>query len=74
MKLERRIMTQTILTQEEKDAFEIVDKVLLDWQRAFFPQVEFQSLGTGEIFQIEELSRVRGILELLGNDTLFIKK
>lgn len=73
MKLERKTMTQTILTQEEKDAFEIVDKVLLDWQRAFFPQVEFQSLDTGEIFQIEELSRVRGILGLLGSDTVFVR-
>ena len=57
-----------------KDAFEIVDKVLLDWQRAFFPQIEFQSLDTGEIFQIEELSRVRGILDLLGSDTVFVRK
>lgn len=73
MKLERRTMTQTMLTLEEKNAFEIVDKVLFDWQRAFFPQVKFQSMDTGEIFQIEELSRVRGILELLGKDTVFVK-
>lgn len=73
MKLERKTMTQTILTQEERDAFEIVDKVLLDWQRAFFPQIQFHSIDTGEIFQIEELSRVRGILALLGTDTVFIK-
>lgn len=74
MKLERKTMTQTLLTQEEKDAFAIVDKVLSDWQKAFFPQIEFYSLETGEIFQIEELSRVRGILELLGQDTIFYRK
>ncbi len=73
MKLERRTMTQTNLTEEEKNAFEIVDKVLFDWQRAFFPQVSFQSMDTGEIFQIAELSRIRGVLEMLGKDTTFIK-
>ena len=54
MKLERKTITQTVLTQEEKNAFEIVDKVLLDWQKAFFPQVNFHSMDTGENFQIEE--------------------
>lgn len=75
MKLEKKTMIQTLLTQEEKDAFAIVDKVLSDWQKtAFFPQIEFYELETGEIFQIEELSRVRGILELLGKDTVFYRE
>lgn len=73
MKLERKTITQTNLTQEEKNAFKIVDKILLEWQMAFFPQVKFHSEDTGKTFQIEELSRVRGILELLGTDAVFVK-
>ena len=42
MKLERRIMTQTILTQEEKDAFEIAWDMFPEADSVYVSEVKSQ--------------------------------
>lgn len=53
------------LTEEEYDAIETVYGICLKLTRAFPTARDIQSISTGEIIILEELPRVRGILNAL---------
>ena len=59
------------LTPEEEMAFHTVDKVLRQLQDTYIPQAKFEAIGNGEIFEIEELSRVRGVIGTIFENTHF---
>lgn len=48
-----------------------VSDMLYQLQHKFGDYIELQDLDTGEILDIEELSRVRGILSMLANSKEF---
>lgn len=62
------------LTTEEEQAFRVVDKVLRQLQDTYIPQASFEAYDNGEIFQINELSRVRGVLSTVSENTHFYMK
>ena len=59
------------LTGEEEKAFHTVDRVLRQLQDTYIRQAKFEAIGNGEIFEIEELSRVRGVLGTIFENTHF---
>lgn len=59
------------LTAEEEKAFHTVDKVLRQLQDTYIPRAKFEAIGNSEIFEIEELSRVRGVLSTVFENTHF---
>lgn len=65
MRLERETIINLNLTQTEKQALALVDLMLLRFQEKFSDETKFQSAETGELFEVEELSRVRGILDMI---------
>ena len=62
------------LTTEEEKAFHTVDKVLEQLQDTYIPQASFEAYDNGEIFQINELARVRGLLSTVSENTHFYMK
>ena len=62
------------LTTEEEKAFHTVDRVLRQLQDTYIPQASFEAIGNGEIFEIAELSRVRGVLDTIFTNTHFHMK
>ena len=72
------IGTQTTLTihltTEEEKAFRVVDNVLRQLQDTYISKTSFEAYGNGEIFQINELSRVRGVLDVVSKNTHFYMK
>ena len=72
------IGTQTTLTihltAEEKKAFNVVDRVLQQLQDTYTSKTSFEAYGNSEIFQINELFRVRGVLETICGNTHFYMK
>ena len=62
------------LTTEEEKAFHTVDRVLRQLQDTYIPQASFEAIGNGEIFEIAELSRVRGVLSTVFTNTHFYMK
>ena len=62
------------LTTEEEKAFHTVDRVLRQLQDTYIPQASFEAIGNGEIFEIAELSRVRGVLDTVFTNTHFHMK
>ena len=71
MKMERQTTLAIFLTPEEEKAFHTVDKVLEQLQDTYIPQASFEAIGNGEIFEIAELSRVRGVIGTIFENTHF---
>ena len=71
MKMTRQTTLAIYLTPEEEIAFHTVDKVLRQLQDTYIPQAKFEAIGNGEIFEIEELSRVRGVIGTIFENTHF---
>ena len=59
------------LTTEEENAFHTVDRVLRQLQDTYIPQTSFEAIGNGELFNISELSRVRGVIGTIFENTHF---
>lgn len=74
MKMERQTTLAIFLTPEEEKAFHTVDKVLRQLQDTYIPQASFEAIGNGEIFNISELSRVRGVIGTIFENTHFRMK
>lgn len=74
MKMEEQTTLAIFLTPEEEKAFHTVDKVLRQLQDTYIPQASFEAIGNGEIFKIEELSRVRGVIGTIFENTHFRMK
>lgn len=71
MKMERQSTLAIYLTPEEEKAFHTVDKVLRQLQDTYIPQASFEAIGNGKIFEIGELSRVRGVISTIFENTHF---
>ena len=71
MTMETRTTLAIYLTTEEENAFHTVDRVLRQLQDKYIPQAQFEAIGNGEIFEIEELSRVRGVISTIFENTHF---
>lgn len=65
MKMTRETVVTIKVNVEEKFAIDVVDVILRNIQDAFHPGCSFENMETGEIFDVEELARVRGILGAL---------
>ena len=48
-----------------------VDEMLHQLQHKFGDYIQLQDLNTGEVLDIQELARVRGILSMLANSRVF---
>lgn len=69
--METRTTLAIYLTTEEEKAFHTVDKVLKQLQDTYIPQASLTAIGNGEMFEIAELSRVRGVLDTVFTNTHF---
>ena len=65
MKISQSVFTVHQLTLEEFQALELTEKVIEHIQDSYGSECVLGSPNDGEIIQIEELSRVRGILSFL---------
>lgn len=65
LRVEREQVFAVMLDIEEYQAIEKVDEVLEDLITRFGTENSLMSAETGEVFGIEELTRVRSILECL---------
>lgn len=74
MKMEEQTTLAIFLTSEEEKAFHTVDRVLRQLQDTYIPQASFEAIGNGEIFNISELSRVRGVIGTIFENTHFRMK
>ena len=74
MKMEEQTTLAIFLTPEEEKAFHTVDKVLRQLQDTYIPQASFEAIGNGELFNISELSRVRGVIGTIFENTHFRMK
>ena len=70
MKIEREIMVNLNLTNHERHALALVDVLLLRLQEKFTDDTKLQSPNSGELLEIEELSRVRGVLGMLHDNSV----
>ena len=71
MKMERQTTLAIFLTPEEEEAFHTVDKVLEQLQDTYISRASFEAIGNGEIFEIAELPRVRGVISTIFGNTHF---
>ena len=62
MKLEKYNVQVLTLTEKEREAFEIVDKIISTFQKNISENDDLCNELTGEIVGGKELMRVRGIL------------
>ena len=69
MRIERIINLN--FTTHEKHALALIDLRLAHLQNKFTDDTKLQSPDSGEVLVIEELSRVRGILGMLHDNTYF---
>ena len=65
MKMTKETVVTMKVNKEERVAIGMVDVLLRNIQDAFHPGCSFENMETGEIFDVEELARVRGILGTL---------
>lgn len=59
------------LNVKEREKLQEVDEMLYTLQIKFGSLIQLQDLNTGEVMDIEELARVRGILSMLANSRVF---
>ena len=71
MKMEKQTTLAICLTPEEEKAFRTVDRVLRQLQDTYIPQTSFEAIVNGELFNISELSRVRGVIGTIFENTHF---
>lgn len=71
MKMERQTTVSIFLTPEEEKAFHTVDRILKQLQDTYVSEAYFEAIGNDEIFVIEELSRVRGVIGTIFENTHF---
>jgi len=62
MRIEKHSYETIHLTREEKEAFELVDKILDKIYCRYFSNASLESQLTGECVEMREIPRVRGIL------------
>lgn len=62
MKINRETVVTMKPNKEERSAISVVDVILRNIQDAFRPDCSFENMETGEVFDMEEIARVRGIL------------
>ena len=74
MKMEEQTTLAIFLTPVEEKAFHTVDRVLRQLQDTYIPQTSFEAIGNGELFNISELSRVRGVIGTIFENTHFRMK
>ena len=73
MRIEREIMINLNLTHYERQALATIDALLLKMQTKFTDETKLQSVETGELLEIKELSRVRGVLGMI-RDNSFLRE
>ena len=71
MIMETQPILEISLTPEEEKAFFTVEKVLKQLQKTYILQTSFESVSDGTIFEIDELPRVRGVLDTIAKNTYF---
>ena len=62
MRIEKETIVAIRVNQEERMAISVVDVILRNIQDTFNSNCSFENMDTGEIFDVQELARVRGIL------------
>ena len=73
MRIEREIMINLNLTHYERQALATIDALLLKMQTKFTDETKLQSVETGELLEIKELSIVRGVLGMI-RDNSFLRE
>jgi hypothetical protein len=71
MKIERQTTISIFLTPEEEKAFHTVDRILKQLQDTYVSEACFEAIRSGELFEIEELPRVRGVIGTIFENTHF---
>ena len=71
MKIQNETIVTINLSTHEYDAFLLVDTILLQLQEEYRKSTKFEPVENGEIFQIEELSRIRGVLGTIADNRAF---
>lgn len=66
---ERKTVVTLYANETQRAAIKVVDDMLSLMQDVFSDDTVFASLTTGECLQVEELKRVRGILDLFAQDS-----
>jgi hypothetical protein len=61
----------TEFTLEQRNCFEVADRALATLQESLKTCATLTALETGEVIGIEELARVRGILDAFARTTYF---
>ena len=70
-RVRREKFVESGLSWIDRHQIQKVSDILHQLQHKFGDYIELQDLDTGEILDIEELSRVRGILSMLANSKEF---
>ena len=65
MKITQQVLTIHQMTLEEFNALELAEKVIRHIQDSYGENCVLMSPNDGEIIQIEELSRVNGVLSFI---------
>ena len=63
-----------LMSAEEVECLEEADKILYKIQDSFPDEIELECVDTGELIGIEEIARVRGILDALCKNVEFKKR
>ena len=71
MKIQNETIVTINLSTHEYDSFLVVDAILHQLQEEYRNSTKFESVENGEIFQIEELSRIRGVLGTIADNRAF---
>lgn len=74
MKIQNETIVTINLSTDEYYAFLVVDTILLQLQEEYKKSIKFESVENGKIFQIEELSRIRGVLSTIADNRAFRMK
>ena len=73
MRIERETVINLGLTKHERSALALADLILLHIQKSFMEDTQLQAPETGECLNTSELGRVRGILEMI-HDNSFLRE
>lgn len=65
MKITQQVLTIHQMTLEEFNALELAEKVINHIQESYGEDCVLMSPNDGEIVQVEELARVRGVLSFI---------
>ena len=73
MRIEREAVINLGLTKHERSALALADLILLHIQKSFMEDTQLQAPETGEYLNTSELTRVRGILGMV-HDNSFLRE